>query len=280
MIGPDVMIIGAMKCGTSTLAAQLGAQDGVFLTQPKEPNFFSDDDIFAKGTAWYEALFSGAHAGDITVEASTHYTKLPTYPETIARLKATGLCPKLIYMVRDPMARLVSHYIHEWTQGVITCSLDEALRQHPELVEYSLYGKQVTPWVEAFGADAILLLTMEEMKTDPHGVLATVGDFIGRMGMVWRDDLGRMNASSERIKRFPLHGLVFDNPVAQTLRRTLVPKAVRDGLKAKRQMQSRPALSDAERRRLEPVFSADAQRLKEHFPQASGLIFDKVKGTT
>jgi len=279
MNGPDVIIIGAMKSATSTLAAQLGAQSGVFLTNPKEPNYFSDDDIYAKGAAWYGGLFAQAHADDIRVEASTHYTKLPTYPATVARLKATGLTPKLIYITRDPVARLISHYIHEWTQGVMTCSLEEALQRHPELVDYSLYGKQMTPWVAAFGADAILRLTMEEMMEDPHSVLARVGDFIGRKDLAWRDDLGRMNVSSERIKRFPMHGLLFDNPVAQTLRRTLVPKALRDRLKAKRQMPVRPELSASARAALETVFAADAKVLNDHFAQDSGLNPAKSKDT-
>ncbi len=57
---PDFLIVGAMKCGTSTLAAQLGAQPGLFMTTPKEPNFFSDDDVYARGMAWYRALFDAA----------------------------------------------------------------------------------------------------------------------------------------------------------------------------------------------------------------------------
>ena len=40
MTGPDFLIIGAMKCGTTTLAAQLGAHQGVFMTKPKEPFYF------------------------------------------------------------------------------------------------------------------------------------------------------------------------------------------------------------------------------------------------
>ena len=46
---PDFILIGAMKCGTTTLAGQLAAQDGVFITTPKEPNFFSDDAVYARG---------------------------------------------------------------------------------------------------------------------------------------------------------------------------------------------------------------------------------------
>ena len=115
---PDFIIIGAMKCGTSTLQAQLAAQPGVFMTTPKEPNFFSDDDIFEKGMAWYSALFDGAAPGDLKGEASTHYTKLPNYPDTVSRLKqaydeAGADYPKLVYMIRNPLERAISHYMHE-----------------------------------------------------------------------------------------------------------------------------------------------------------------------
>ena len=61
---PDFLIIGAMKCGTSTLQAQLAAQPGIFMTTPKEPNFFSDDAIYANGLGWYEDLFAGAGPDD------------------------------------------------------------------------------------------------------------------------------------------------------------------------------------------------------------------------
>jgi hypothetical protein len=88
MSRPDFLIIGAMKSGTSTLAAQLSEQAGIFMTTPKEPNFFSDDDVYAQGLPWYAALFDAAEPGDIKGEASTHYTKRPTYPETLARAQA------------------------------------------------------------------------------------------------------------------------------------------------------------------------------------------------
>ncbi|NNF72213.1 MAG: sulfotransferase, partial [Rhodobacteraceae bacterium] len=98
MKGPDFILIGAMKCGTSTLASQLGAQPGLFMTTPKEPNYFSDDAIFARGPDWYGGLFDGAGPGDLRGEASTHYTKRPDYPDTIARMKAAVPAPRLVYM--------------------------------------------------------------------------------------------------------------------------------------------------------------------------------------
>jgi len=57
---PDFVIIGAMKCGTSTLHEQLAAQRSVYMSTPKEPNFFSDDEQWGRGIGWYTSLFEAA----------------------------------------------------------------------------------------------------------------------------------------------------------------------------------------------------------------------------
>jgi hypothetical protein len=89
---PNFIIIGAMKCATSTLHEQLARQPGFFMSQPKEPNFFSDDSAYARGEDWYLGLFAGTRPGDICGESSTHYTKLPTYPGTVGMVKGLR-CP-------------------------------------------------------------------------------------------------------------------------------------------------------------------------------------------
>ncbi|ABI93419.1 sulfotransferase (plasmid) [Roseobacter denitrificans] len=268
---PDYIIVGAMKCGTSTLAAQLGAQKGLFMTDPKEPNFFSDDPVHAKGIDWYERLFDAAEPGDLKGEASTHYTKYPTYPEALDRLARVITQPKLIYMIRNPLARAVSHYMHEWSQGVISTDIEQALHSHPEIEAYGCYAAQITPWVERFGTDNVLVLSMENMQRNPQGILDQTGDFLGRPGLVWQDDLGPVNVSAERTRRFPLHGLLVGNPVATALRRTLVPQSLRDRIKASRQMQTRPVLSPAQTARLTEVYTADYTRLKTLFPDRPDL---------
>ena len=264
---PDFVIIGAMKCGTSTLATQLGSQDGIFVTTPKEPNFFSDDPVHAKGLAWYEQLFADAAPGDLKGEASTHYTKLATHPHTVARMAAVLEAPRLVYLIRDPVARLVSHYMHEWSMGVLHGPLETVLDRHPELVDYSLYGRQLDPYVTHFGRDRILVMGLEEMQAAPQQALEKVCAFLGYPHRpAWQADRARENASSERIRRFPLHGLIFDNPVASALRRSLVPQGVRDRIKRARQMQTRPVLSGPRRRALEATFAKDFEMLQTLFP--------------
>ena len=131
---PDFIIIGAMKSATSTLQEQLVLQPGIFMSSPKEPNFFSDDDVYSNGLNWYSSLFENAKPGDLSGEASTHYTKLPTYPETIKRLKESLPELRLIYVMRHPIDRLISHYIHEWSMGVFHCDINEAVEKYPELI--------------------------------------------------------------------------------------------------------------------------------------------------
>lgn len=269
---PDFIIIGAMKCGTSTLATQLGLQDGIFITTPKEPNFFSDDHVHARGLAWYASLFAPAAPGDLKGEASTHYTKLATHPHAAARMATVLAAPRLVYLIRDPVARLVSHFMHEWSMGTIRGPLDNALDRHPELVDYGLYARQLDPYVARFGTERIHVVSLEAMQAAPQQTLEEVCAFLGYARRpVWHADHGRENASAERIRRFPLHGLIFDNPVATTLRRGLVPQAVRDRVKRARQMRTRPDLPAARRHALEARFTADFARLRTLFPEREDL---------
>lgn len=268
---PDYLIIGAMKCGTSTLAAQLGAQPGLFMTTPKEPNYFSDDDIFARGPGWYQSLFDDAAPGDLKGEASTHYTKLPTLPDALPRLTAMLDTPKIIYLIRDPIARAVSHYIHEWTTAKISGDIDTAITHYPELVSYGLYGSQIAPWVAQFGAQNILVLSLEVMQRAPQQTLDQVGHFLGRDGLRWNDDLARVNASDERVRRLPLHWLIVGNPVAGVLRRALVPRFLRDRVRKSRQMQARPELSRASLSHLRAHFAQDRAVLLQLFPDRPDL---------
>lgn len=255
---PDFVIIGAMKCGTSTLHAQLAAQKQFFMSEPKEPNFFSNDEIYAKGEAWYRSLFAKAPEGAIKGEASTHYTKLPTYPKTIERLAALIPDAKFVYVMRDPVERLVSHYIHDWSQGVINCPIDEAIEKHPELVDYSRYAYQLEPFVARFGRERILTVAFEDMTANPDAVLKRIAAFLGAEGEVlWKPDLDAQNVSAERIRKFPGYRLIVDNPVATALRRTLIPRALRDRVKANLQMRERPVLSAEKVAALKEIFDRD-----------------------
>jgi hypothetical protein len=241
---PDFIIIGAMKSATSTLHEQLALQPGFFMSTPKEPNFFSDDDSYQRGLAWYQALFSGAPSGTLRGESSTHYTKLPTHSHTVDRLRATGWDCKFIYVMRHPIDRLVSHYIHEWTQRVMRGDINEELRLHPELVDYGRYAYQLRPWLDAFGQERVLPVFFEALQARPQSELERIAAFLCcQQPLVWQD-IPPQNVSAERMRKSPLRDAVVNHPLLAILRRTLVPASVREWVKDFWAMKQRPRLTD------------------------------------
>lgn len=256
---PDFIIVGAMKCATSTLHEQLARQPGVYMSTPKEPNFFSDDEEWAQGIDRYCRLFARATDGDLCGESSTHYTKLPTYPQTVDRMRMhlPGTL-RLIYVIRDPVERLVSQYIHEWTQRVVHGSIDEALRTNPEMIEYSRYTMQLRPFIETWGHANILPLFFERLTSHPQATLERVCSFIGLQGRPrWDHALGEQNVSRERMRASPWRDALSRFPGMTTFRRTLVPRSWRDRIKSAWMMKDRPRLSKASLERLRCVFDED-----------------------
>jgi hypothetical protein len=258
---PDFIIIGAMKCATSAVHDQLKAHDSFFMTTPKEPNFFSDNAVYAQGLGWYQSLFAQARPGQLRGESSTHYTKLPTHPHTISRL--LSFCPdiKCIYVMRHPVDRLVSHYIHEWTQRVISCDIDTAVDRFPELSDYGRYAMQLEPYRAAFGAGSVLPVFSERFRDNPVRELQKIFDFLGVDEQpVYHQEI-RSNVSSERLRACVWRDALVNNPVLRFLRQTCVPKGVRNSIKSLWTMKERPELSPATRQRVEAVFNQDLQIL-------------------
>jgi len=261
---PDFIIIGAMKCATSTLHEQLARQPGIFMSTPKEPNFFSDDRQYNKGTDWYTSLFEEAGENALCGESSTHYSKLPDYPQTVARLKQWKDSYKFIYVMRHPVDRLVSHYIHQWSEGVITCDINEAIDKFPELVDYSCYARQLQPYFDTFGQDCVLPVFFESVRSDPQSQLLRIGKFLGYDGdMIWQHELDAQNVSSHRERKFRGYSILVKSGFATRLRRLFIPQSFRDWVKARLRMKDRPQLDEANLCRIEEIFDQDLGNLSE-----------------
>lgn len=259
---PHFVIVGAMKSATSTLQMQLAAQPGIFMSTPKEPNFFSDDPQFERGLAWYSALFAYAKPGDLVGEASTHYTKLPTYPRTVVRIKEHLPKARFIYVMRHPVDRLVSHYMHEWSMGKYRCGIQDAVMRYPELVSYGLYAMQLKPYFDTFGRDAVLPVFFDRLTRKPQAELERVCRFIGYQGTpAWSHELERRNVSSERIRRFPFYGIVIDSAPATWVRHNFIPKAMRGAVRGWLTMRQRPILGEDVQTRLTREFDRDLAEL-------------------
>ncbi len=265
MVGrlPDFLIIGAMKCGTSSLHDQLSRRSGLFMSTPKEPNFFSDDEQFERGLEWYSSLFGDAGEHQLCGESSTHYTKLPTYPHTVARLRNHLPSAKMIYVMREPISRLVSQYIHEWTQREVTGSLEEAIKENERFVAYSCYARQLEPFLEAWGPSAVLPVAFERMVEYPDQEFERVCRFIGDPTpgeRRWDRDVAPDNVSRDRLRRSAFRDGLLEIPGAQGIKNRL-PQVLRDRIKDLWRMRKRPTIPQALRREVEARIDEDLQRL-------------------
>lgn len=255
---PHFVIVGAMKSATSTLQEQLILQPDIFMSTPKEPNFFSNNEQYQKGHAWYEELFITAPEGALLGEASTHYTKLPSYPESVNRMRQYLPDVRLIYVMRHPVDRLVSHYMHEWSMGNINCDINDAVTRYPELIAYGQYAMQLLPYFDAYGQDTLLPVFFDRLTANPQQELERICEFIGYTNKPkWQMNLAPSNVSRDRLRRFPLYGALVSSAPMTFIRRTFIPRPWRTWVKTRLTMQKRPTLSPSVLNSLEEIFNKD-----------------------
>ncbi len=260
---PDFLVIGAMKSATTTLHEQLARQPGLFLSDPKEPNFFSDDANYARGWPWYSSLFADAPKGAIRGESSTHYTKLPTFPHTLARMSDALPRVKLIYVMRHPIERLISQYRHQRNVGSVSVGIDEAVDRNPELVDYSLYARQLAPFMIEYGRDSILPISFHELTEHPQAVLDRIGRFLAvERPLMWDFSLKPRNVTSERLRRSPLRQALVSLPILTPIRQAIVPRVLAEPVKTLlRAHVEVPGLASETTERLRDLFDADLAQL-------------------
>ena len=106
-IGPDVVIAGSARSGTSFLASFLGGHPDVDPGAVKESNYFSRE--LERGPEWYDGLYEPRRAGLLRLDGSMSYT-YPQFPGALAALARESPDAVVIYAVRHPVRRLLSHF--------------------------------------------------------------------------------------------------------------------------------------------------------------------------
>lgn len=172
---PNLFVIGAAKAGTTSLHSHLATHPNVFMSDPKEPAFFVPEiDWRPKDLGWYLGLFEEAGAAKIIGESSTHYTKIPIYEGVPERIDQFCENPRFIYVVRDPIDRIVSHYWYEVEGGVEHRTILKAALEDPKYRKISDYKMQLEPYFELFGRDRVLVVTFERLITEQEAVLGRI----------------------------------------------------------------------------------------------------------
>jgi hypothetical protein len=232
---PNLLVIGAAKCGTTSLHAYLDAHPDIAMSAPKELNFFVAELNGGRGLDWYERQFDAS--APVRGESSPAYTNYPFYAGVPERIRAALPDLRLVYLVRDPIERIVSHYRLIEPDPRLG-SLAEALADPvhgPRMLTVSRYWSQLEQFLRFFSAEQILVVDADELRDRRRETLARVYRFGGADPAFHSADLDRLHNVSRSPSRV----------------RTLL-----------RRSGEAPALTPELRERLENELRPDVERLR------------------
>ena len=220
---PNLVVIGAMKCGTTSLHHYLDLHPGIAMSRPKELNFFIGPDgehpdgahpdgarpvdwwrgTWHRGPAWYAAHFDAG--APVRGEVSPGYTS-PSHPYVAERMSALIPGARLVYAVRDPIRRAVSQYRHHRRDGTERRELEEALLDPgSQYVARGRYFDRLTPYLATGAFDGRIEIVAQEQL---HGAgRATMRRLFAHVGVdegFWSPDMDeRRNASPDEAPLLP-----------------------------------------------------------------------------
>nr|WP_281365971.1 sulfotransferase [Halovulum dunhuangense] len=221
---PDFIVIGAMKAGTTALHHRLAAHPGIGMARLKETEFFLPAKARGRGLDWYARQFP---PGDLKRgEVSPNYAKRLVFPGTPERIAALLPDVRLIYILRDPVARALSEYRHLRAMGRLApgpLPPDAFAR----LVDASLYARQLEAYLAVFPISALHLATLE---ADPRGMLTALAGFLG-VADDWPEARAAHGNRAASVAAMPgWFWSMRDGKAGQALRRHL-PEGVKTGLR-------------------------------------------------
>ena len=282
---PNFLVIGASKCGTTSLWHYLDQHPSVYMSPVKEPMYFCSDDYVAapgdrhyvmqehavRSVGDYLALFSQRSAEPMAGEATTAYIADPATP---ARIRATLPDVKLVAMIRHPAERVYSEYAYSRAWGIETLptfeqAIEAELADGPQthkwrrFVEHGFYGAQLDRYLAVFPISQLRVYRFEDLSDDPHTVMHDLYDFLGV------DDTIESDLSTVHNASLPVPRSARLERTLQAVRRSPLTRHVPALLRGRinpavsRLNHVTPDFPDSVRRRLLDVYAEDTRRVEE-----------------
>jgi len=190
----NLIVAGFPKCGTSSLHEYLDQHPDICMSYPKEPHYFTRKDQWVKGVEYHNGLFpqkKGPGCIRFYGESTTTYC---ISHDAIERIAKNLDSPKIIFLLRDPVDRVISHYRWLYKLGLETETLSDILERSPvfefnpddhlsgcykSYIAFSSYGKFIPMWLERFGEENIYFISSDELRSDPLNAMNKCFKFLG-----------------------------------------------------------------------------------------------------
>jgi hypothetical protein len=266
---PNLIVIGTQKGGTTSLHYYLDQHPEIAMARAKELNFFVSKGAWTKGVDWYAVQFDPT--ARVRGESSPSYTNYPIHDGVPARMHSVVPDAKLVYLVRDPLERIVSQYLHDYSVGKEDRSIDDALaddlRTHPYVLR-SKYFFQLEQYLPFFPLSRILVLSQEELLGKRAATMRRVFDFLGVDSSFYDPRFERLKHRTSGRRRRTRAGETVSSLARAVSRRVHTPRWI--AWKAERLLVfplarrlERPVLGDVLSQRLIAELQDDVGRLRE-----------------
>lgn len=161
------------------------------MSDPKEPCYFVDPEVlrvmwpemwamkFWENETAYLRLFEGKPGARYFGESSTDYSKRPKFDGVAERIARFSPEARILYIMRDPVERTISHYWHMSEHRGETRPPLQAIKEDSHYTDVSNYAMQLAPYLEHFGRDRIYVLSFEELTRNPSQSVRDVFKWLG-----------------------------------------------------------------------------------------------------
>ncbi len=273
---PNFFVIGAAKCGTTSLAFYLGLHPDIHISPINEPRFFTAPDPLRPfpgrrvgDLSEYESLFDSD--ASLRGEICGSYSQHPWRPGVPRRIHELVPEARFVYIVGDPIKRVESHYMQAVAEEGETRSIDAVLGdiedpQHPAICP-GRYARQVDRYLAEFPGERMLIVDQDDLLHRRRSTLSSIFLFLGVDADYWSAefDLTRNRSSDHRRLSSGLYGRLRKSGIRTAVRampssvRAPMLKPVRRALAGR---VTRPLLDVALRARLEDHFRPEVERLR------------------
>jgi hypothetical protein len=179
---PGLLILGAPKAGTTTLAAWWATHPRGFTAPEKEVRYF--DMRHDRGQAWYRSRFAGMRPDQIGCDATPRYLYTA---HALDRMRAEIPDARLVAVLREPAARVWSHWCYFVSLGIERRPFEEVVvdaemgfaRRGIDYSSFSRYLSALRQVVDRFPREQLLVLFTDELRADRQGVMDRVAAHAG-----------------------------------------------------------------------------------------------------
>ncbi len=171
-----------MKCGSTTLHDYLSEHPEIFMSHNKEPGFFVPEIWKDRDDSEYFDLFAPATTEKYIGESSTFYSKLPTFKGVPKRIYSYNANAKILYIVRNPLDRIISHYFHNRRDLMLHAEkrpIMQAVQKDERYIAYTDYQKQIKPYIALFGEQNVKVVKFESLIQERDTILAEIFSWLG-----------------------------------------------------------------------------------------------------